>query len=123
MRDLKFRAWYHAEGDALHYSRGKLMNPDRMFYDDWPGECLLYAHQGQPVVIEQFTGLKDRNGREIYEGDIVRLTLGDVPLIAHVKWEHFSWYFLETVGGFPLCNIPDCLEVIGNIHEHPELLQ
>jgi uncharacterized phage protein (TIGR01671 family) len=69
MREIKFRAWWQAEKPEYH--RGIQTNPSKMFYDSWNGECLLFAHQKQPVTIMQYTGLKDKNGKEIYEGDII----------------------------------------------------
>ena len=71
-------------------------------------------------IIMQSTGLKDKNGKLIYEGDIVKETLTDFineEIITVVKWDELNaMYNLE--------NLQNCKrEVIGNIYENPELLE
>ena len=80
-----------------------------------------------------FTGLTDKNGTKIFEGDICRFrewSKGEMCWVGKVHWEHQQFMITggpnkecETV--FELCMsrfIPENIEVIGNIHDNPELL-
>lgn len=80
-----------------------------------------------PSTVGQFTGLTDKNGKRIFEGDILRFFTGEGSTLYIVVWEYHRW--LVRVCGEPDVN-PDDLdeffceraEVIGNIHDNPELI-
>jgi len=81
--------------------------------------------------VRQFTGLTDKNGREIYEGDILKFTYEDEDFITSpVYWELkiCSWVMGLSLGYivpedlFLQSDFKDAYEIIGNIYENPELL-
>lgn len=131
MRKIKFRAWFRPTqkhkawfanryGDELpdlwvgYYTSDEFLDDTWVDTDDYK----------QPIIFEQYTGLKDKNGEEIYEGDIVRY--GDQVLgvkFDEMKDSDCSYYYLGwAMGDLSLCEHNTMVEVIGNIHENPELL-
>jgi len=111
-RDFRFRAW-HKGAEEMLQSRQQ----------GYQGNVFAWLAEGQPVEIMQYTGLKDKNGKEIYESDIVYIAGSGN---CRVEWdEDFAgWVFNNGSGGEDYQGILEDLEhIIGNIHENPELLE
>jgi len=135
-REIKFRAWD---------------KPDEMSF---PDGCMSYFDvknfiSGDYDFLMQYTGLKDKNGTEIYEGDIVRrygfneifiVMNGAYKLEEYTKHDNQQWHFGYYLKGYQgVCKSiedinwligddynfyrKDLLEIIGNIHENPELVK
>ncbi len=102
-REIKFRAWSNTENCYL-------IKGDN-FGTTHDCDPLIYWMQGQDVILEQSTGQTDKNGVEIYEGDIV-LFKGKNETCKKVVFEHGQFY--------PICDAIKYsrkIEIIGNIHE------
>lgn len=128
-RQLKFRAWF----DGHMYEVAKLDfwgDPEQATCDlagtgengDW--EELFDIYVGE-VELMQFTCLKDKNGKEIYEGDIVLCKIHDKEYMGLVEYTNtYGFYYLSGMGRSDT-ELWGCNEkkVIGNIFENPELIE
>ena len=133
MREIKFRAWHKKKKQMFtvygwNQSGNIQITPNR-FGAGADGEPVVHelAYYASPddVEVMQFTGLKDKNGKEIYEGDTVRYGLDATQdHAASVKIGAVTWdddWLTYNVGGDNHWDI-DWMEVIGNIHENPKLM-
>lgn len=120
MTRFSFRAWYPDE-KRMEYQKGKT--------PEWVGDILTNSY----YIPMQSTGLLDKNGKEIFESDIVHetyLPFGGEPDKKAVKWDGSCWSLFSADDLFDMqypAPIPNDLEksweIIGNIYEHPELLK
>ena len=143
---FRFRAWDKVCGRMLYniqeaYDGGCVEDKEGEPVEDYISVCSFasfFPYEGQEeneYIVEQCTGLKDKNGKLIYEGDIVRIfydhfngTFTEKEVIGPVTWECGTW----VVNNSLLNHAPEyddmilessAVEVIGNIHENPELLE
>ena len=121
MREIKFRAW-NVKGLYYEYITDLY----------WFEENAVHGFLDPKWVFEEWTGINGKDGREIDEGDIVRTQTGE-------EWEDDEWipsYFIGDIGwidatvGYRCGDLElwanDLIydsEVVGNIHENPELLE
>lgn len=143
MREIRFRAWdkvtkiiAEVTGLRTGYTDGSI----EIWYINRDGEEMLCKPQKADIELMQYTGLNDKNGTEIYEGDIVRF---DEELSVVRYDEETARFVLDDYGifgclmeygwdegaggigvvntnGFDDFNDISEIEVIGNIHENPE---
>ncbi len=134
MRDYHFRAWDKAKGKWIDGAYGFHILGESMLigglFQDYKIEDL------NNIVIEQFTGLLDKQGKEIYEGDIIKWNLkslinagnkiqhdGDITKVVWRK--EIACFGLEKTGKYGFWTFYEDMdiEIIGNIHETPKLLE
>jgi YopX protein len=105
MREFKFRVW---DSVYLNWKDPEDYTYTELFLDD-------------KYIVQQFTGMVDKNGKEIYEGDIVDGSIDIDPSGTYqqrmlVSWSHpngYNWTYYKL----------DTLKVVGNFYENPELLE
>lgn len=130
MRQLKFRVWNVIEGkwNGIHNQEPKMVGELCCH----KGIYLIPESTSRNLIVQQFTGLKDKNGKEIYEGDIVNI-------FNHNQAEEVMYEPCGTAFGFfkhdsasredgtfeVLSDYTGCdgYEIIGNIFENPQLLK
>ena len=126
MREIKFRAWDKALKSWTNYS----IDDDLLMFYDKHAECWETDQEGERFIVCQYTGLKDNEDREIYEGDIVK-AISFARWIGVVKYSDENQAFIfddldkkyrgkSTVF---MNQFDDGFEILGNIYENPELLK
>ena len=131
MREIKFRGkridngeWVHG-GIITSASRAWIKNNENLFINPLrinQSTADFRLDEVNPETVGQYTGLKDKNGAEIYEGDIVQNIYGDIFTVEYYG-EHWYGYVLTASDGcVGHLYEYDEYEVIGTTHDNPELL-
>lgn len=128
MREIKFRAWDKELEEWTNYS---ISNIDGTIVDFYNKETGFWEsdREGERFTLCQYTGLKDKNDREIYEGDIVRA-------VSFSRWEGVAKYSDKNQAFVFKCTdknyrgnivfmsqFNQSFKILGNIYENPELLE
>ena len=130
MREIKFRAWDKNKKDMIFDSiefETRLLNSN----SDGDGSRYIGFSNFHFNLFEimQFTGLTDKNGKEVYEGDVVK-GIEYWPFhpnesidetIGEIIFDELLYGYSITDGNKPICHM-DEIEVIGNVYQNPELL-
>ncbi len=125
MREIKFRAWNKPTNEMNYYV-------EHYTYADGSWGCSAGTNNNpignsENFILMQYTGLKDKNGKEIYEGDIIRIKHpfkdrnfeGTVEFMGH-HWNCKDFYFTHFDSpGDLLSEGTEYIEIIGNIYENP----
>lgn len=130
-REIKFRAW---DGSKMHHE-GVVMYLGEAWIEKLSFESdKILLESTNPCVHMQFTGLLDKNGKEIYEGDILEFETPGGTRRPYVEYQSDLAAFVldywkkgkqESRGDFlheVVEGIENEVEIIGNVHENPELL-
>ncbi|MBZ2138925.1 YopX family protein [Streptococcus gordonii] len=119
----KFRAWLKNDKemidvDEIHFDNGQL---------DFIGDAITFMRKADEIELMQATGLQDKNGQEVFVGDIIKCTRG-CPHEVYLEKEYGGTY----IGGMPAVYLKGLLsgyawtgdeEIIGNVYQNPELLE
>jgi uncharacterized phage protein (TIGR01671 family) len=118
-RVIKFRA-YHKVNKTMEYEG---WNKYKNGNETYCSKTTLFMY-GEDAEIMQFTGLTDKNGVEIYEGDVVEKCYGSSVKTGVVAWhQERAMFILQDGFNEPLYQLPlNMIEAIGNVFENPELL-
>lgn len=131
MREILFRGKRVDNGEWVE---GNLFIPDKVARVDVPTEILMgtnivrISYEVDPETVGQYTGLKDKNGKRIFEGDVCLCNRNIAP---SVDGQYFEIRFDVDEGQWYGCGWISCIEanqfgmceIIDNIHDNPELLK
>lgn len=148
-REILFRGkitdtgrWYEGQYIHLHkttycFKEDYDRNPDNDIHQivfekmtDWGLPNRHLRADVLPETVGQYTGLTDKNGKKIFEGDIIQKVYSEcrgVCYVVKMSTERCGWYPFACDDGCGCCSCeleePKRCEVIGNIHDNPELLE
>ena len=125
MREIKFRAW-HKEEKIIGEVLGIDILHKEIFFSNEDVDC--YEHTDfKDIELMQYTGLKDKNNKEIYEGDIVKLRANHgIGVIKY--YDEWGAFVVEYIKPRPLTVLgmnyyKEDIEILGNIYKNPELIK
>jgi uncharacterized phage protein (TIGR01671 family) len=136
MRQIKFRAWDINKKEMYYLANSQISEvhlvANNKYWSIWDGKKRICGNADKTGILEQFMGLKGKNGVEIYEGDIAqdvdwgqqKRAKGQVvyqrfEFVIKKNPKNKSWWNLTCLASGDIDN----LEIIGNIHENPELIK
>jgi len=137
MTPLRFRAWYHHKGNS---DNGWMEYLSFGIDETYQDKFLLAKEQGfigmkvfsqlegfkheRDFALMQSTGLKDKNGKEIFEGDIVRVSAPTDEGSYVIEWGNCQWWYNANKQHYYRveASMTEFSEVIGNRYENPDLL-
>lgn len=126
MRPIKFRAYLKNEKKIIDVKSIDWDENGNLISINYPEGKDYFGYENDDIILMQYTGVRDKNGEEIYEGDIVEWLSAKFE----IKWLFSSFCICNRkIGNLALeigvnqCGIQNRLIVIGNIYENPELLE
>ena len=128
-REIKFKAWDKVTKLLVDLIGFKdLGQKIELWYWNKDNEKAYCVADKEYIELMQYTGLKDKNDKEIYEGDIIKNDgCDDGDLISVIIFDRGVFALKDEEDlpyvQYPLCEWNECCEVIGNIYENPELLK
>jgi uncharacterized phage protein (TIGR01671 family) len=133
MREIKFRVW---DGTTKHMHRPDVPDDQNKFHIFLRGNfSYMETYMGSDCILLQYTGLLDKNGKEIYEGDLIEIvyerrdsneeTLETKTFIREVIFKDGAFVLKpDFTEGFNSRNSSlTTAKIIGNIYENPDLLK